>query len=196
MTKAWACGVHEAAEEFGEAQVVAGRQADGEAGQRDGDEFVARTHHHRLPLVEAEAVDLAVGADQFTGGGEDEGGVVEGAVRGLLDDGARVQPHARVARRLRHHLVRRAGDRLRLLGEGLVGEGADGPQFRQDHQIGVLLFAYQRSGPRPTRIDCFVRVYCDLDERGAHTTTVLAFEPSTRAYDRHTKALPGCRPAA
>uniref|UniRef100_UPI00366FC146 hypothetical protein n=1 Tax=Bacillus cereus TaxID=1396 RepID=UPI00366FC146 len=50
--------------------------------------------------------------------------------------------------------------------------------------------------PLAAGLDGFVRVYCDLDEGGAHTTTVLAFEPSTRAYDRHTKALPGCLTAA
>ncbi len=55
---------------------------------------------------------------------------------------------------------------------------------------------HQRGRSHSAGLDGFVRVHCDLDEGGAHTTTVLAFKPSTRAYDRHTKALPGCLLAA
>jgi hypothetical protein len=163
-------GVHQAPEQFGEAQVIAGGEAEGEAGrrigagQRDRHEFVAGAHHHRLALVEAEAVDLPVGGGQFAGGGKDEGGVVEGAVRCFLDDGARVQPDPGVARGFRHHLVRGPGGRLGPVGERLVGEGSDGPQFGENHQISAVLFPYEGSGTPPARIDRFVRVYCDLDE--------------------------------
>ena len=60
----------------------------------------------------------------------------------------------------------------------------------------IARFSDEGGGTLPTRFDRFVLVYTDLDEGGAHTTTVLAFESSTRAYDRHTKALPGCLGAA
>ncbi len=61
-------GVDEAAEEFGEAEVVAGAETDDRLGQTDRHQLAARAHQHRLALVEAEAVDLAVGGGQFTGG--------------------------------------------------------------------------------------------------------------------------------
>ena len=92
---------------------------------------VARAHQHGLALVEAEAVDLAVGGGQVTGGGEDEGGVVEGAVRVAFGDRARVQPHARVARRLGHRLVRRPVQRL-----GLGREGTRTRRRRSVHSSG------------------------------------------------------------
>jgi hypothetical protein len=107
-----------------------------------------------------------------------------------------VQPHARVARRLRHRLVRGTLERLGLARELLEGERTGGPQLGQDDEIGSGLFSYQGGHPPPSRFDRFAIFYGNLDQRGEHTTTVLAFEPSTRAYDRHTKALPGCLTAA
>lgn len=189
-------GVDEPAEELGEAEVVAGGDAEGGLRQTDRHQFGARAHQYGLALVEAEAVDLAVGGGQVAGGGEDEGGVVERAVGVPFGDRPGVQPGARVARRLRHDLERRPFEGLRLRTERLVGERAGGPQFRQHDEIDSGLFSYQSRHTPPTRIDRFAVVYVDLEERGAHTTTVLAFEPSIQAYDRHTKALPGCLTAA
>lgn len=153
-------------------------------------------HHDRLALVEAEAVDLAVRGGPLALGCEDQRGVVEGAVGGALDEGARVQPDPGVGRGLRHDVVGGSLERFGLVLEGGVREGADRPELGEDHQIRAALGGDQRSRALPAGLDRFVRVYCDLDEGGAHTTTVLAFEPSTRAYDRHTKALPGCLLAA
>ncbi|GAA3300311.1 hypothetical protein GCM10020295_40710 [Streptomyces cinereospinus] len=141
-------------------------------------------------------MDLAVRGDQITGGGEDERGVVERPLGVALGDRAGVQPHARVAGGLGHGLVRRPLDRLGLRAELLVGEGSRRPQLRQHHEVGADLLPHQRDRPLPTFLDRFALVYGDLDQRGAHTTTVLAFDPSTQAYDRHTKPLPGCLTAA
>lgn len=107
-----------------------------------------------------------------------------------------MQPDPGLGGRLRHRLVGGAPERLGLLLEHGVGERPDRPELGQDHQVGVALGDHQGGRSLPPGLDGFVRVYCDLDEGGAHTTTVLAFEPSTRAYDRHTKALPGCLLAA
>lgn len=188
--------IDQAAEHFREAQVVAGGKAQGGLRQSDRDQVLARSHHDRLALVEAEAVDLAVCGGPLALGGEDECGVVEGAVVGALDEGARVQPDPGVGGGLRHDLVGGPLKRLGLVLEVGVREGADRPEFGKDHQIRTVLGRDQRSRAPPAGIDGFVRVYCDLDEGGVHTTTVLAFEPSTQAYDRHTKALPGCLLAA
>gem|GEM_PF-6775900 len=194
--------VHERAEQLGKAQVVAGGHADGRLRQTYRHRLGARAHQHGLALVEAEAVDLAVEGGQLTGGGEDERGVVQGAFvravggRAPLRDRPGVQPHARVTRRLGHHLVRRPLERLGLGCEPLVGERPGRPQLGQHHQIDSGLIAYQCRSATATRINRFVLFYPELDEGGAHTTTVLAFEPSLRAYDRHTKALPGCLTAA
>lgn len=107
-----------------------------------------------------------------------------------------MQPDPGVGSGLRHDVVGGSLERFGLVLEGGVREGTDRPELGENHQIRAALGGDQRSRALPAGLDRFVRVYCDLDEGGAHTTTVLAFEPSTRAYDRHTKALPGCLLAA
>ncbi|CAM5722163.1 hypothetical protein SBADM41S_12367 [Streptomyces badius] len=107
-----------------------------------------------------------------------------------------MQPDSGLGRRLRHRLVRGALQRLGLRREGGVRERPDRPEFGKNHQVSNALGDHQGGGSYSAGLDGFVRVHCDLDEGGAHTTTVLALKPSTRAYDRHTKALPGCLLAA
>lgn len=86
-------------------------------------------HHDRLALVEAEAVDLAVRGGPLALGREDERRVVEGAVGGALDEGARVQPDPGVGRGLGHDVVGGPLERFGLVGEGGVREGADRPEL-------------------------------------------------------------------
>ncbi|GAB2927346.1 hypothetical protein GCM10027075_29600 [Streptomyces heilongjiangensis] len=104
-----------------------------------------------------------------------------------------MQPDTRVGRRLGHRLMGGPVERLGLRGEGFVRECAGGPQLRKDDEIGSGLLTDQRSDPAPARIDRFALIYTDLKERGAHSTTVLAFEPSNtglRSSHESTAGVP------
>ncbi|GAA3054837.1 hypothetical protein GCM10020000_41280 [Streptomyces olivoverticillatus] len=167
--------VDQGAEELGEAQVVAGGQAQRRLRQPYGDRFGARAHHDGLALVEAEAVDLAVGAHEIARGREDQGGVVERALGVPFADRAGVQPDARVPRGVRHGLGRGSVQRLRLGGEGLVGEGPDRPELGQHHQIAAALCAHELRDAGTAGGHGLFGVHCRLDQRGAHGTTTLSF---------------------
>ena len=110
------------------------------SGRRDGHQLLARAHQHRLALVEAEAVDLAVGRGAARRRGRRRARCCRGcrpAARSTKEPACSQTPAS--ARRLRHHLVGGPWSGSASVLEDVVGERPDRPELGQDHQVGAAL---------------------------------------------------------
>ena len=122
-------------------------------------------------------MDLAIHAQQFTVGTEDDRGVgqrlpLRSALLKSLDERASMQGAPRGNRRIPHRGRPRTIERLGAAGPGGIPEAGRSPEFREDDEVGPLLRSHESRGALGARSRRLLVGIPELDDRNLHASVL------------------------